>query len=108
MDSQTLKQIEELYHAVAGMPAGDRFEYYRSSDGGANANLRNEVESLLSFEKISDSFIDTSRNCFRTNNNRRHLSVKLSVITRSRSFSVKAGWAKSTWPMTTCSIARSR
>ena len=60
MDSQTLKQIEELYHAVAGMPAGDRFEYYRSSSGGANANLRNEVESLLSFEKISDSFIDTS------------------------------------------------
>src|SRR4030095_4102206 len=60
MDSQTLKQIEEIYHAVAGMPAGDRFEYYRSSDGGENANLRDEVESLLSFEEISDSFIDTS------------------------------------------------
>ena len=58
MDSQRLKQIEEIYHAVAGMPAGNRNEYYRA-EGVEDANLRTEVESLLSFESISDSFIDT-------------------------------------------------
>src|SRR5215207_4885293 len=58
MDSHRLKQIEEIYHAVAGMPVGNRHEYYRS-EGVEDANLCNEVESLLSFEEVSDSFIDS-------------------------------------------------
>jgi serine/threonine protein kinase len=57
MDSQALKQIEEIYNAVADMSAIDRHQYYRN-EGVEDEKLRNEVESLLSFEEISDSFID--------------------------------------------------
>ena len=59
MDSQRLKQIEEIYHAVAGMTAGVRDDYYRT-EGVGDENLRAEVESLLSFGDVSDSFIDTT------------------------------------------------
>src|SRR6476661_4782580 len=58
MDSQELKQIEEIYHAVAGMPAKDRRNYYRNK-GVSDENLRSEVESLISFADVSDSFIDS-------------------------------------------------
>ena len=59
MDRHRLRQIEELYHAVAEMPTRNRQAFYKAhctDDKG----LSDEVESLLSFEEISDSFIDSS------------------------------------------------
>ena len=58
MDSHELQRIEAIYHAVAGMPVVDRHDYYRNA-GVADEKLRNEVESLISFEDVSDCFIDS-------------------------------------------------
>ncbi|MEP7214412.1 MAG: protein kinase [Acidobacteriota bacterium] len=58
MNLQRLKQIEEVYHAVAELPAAGRRAFY-AVDGVIDEELRNDVESLLSFEETSDSFIDT-------------------------------------------------
>src|SRR3982751_5519555 len=58
MDSRRLKQIEEVYHSVVGMPANDRKVFY-AAQAVIDEDLRLDVESLLSFEEISNSFIDT-------------------------------------------------
>ncbi len=58
MDSERLKQVEELYHAAVDVPPGKRESFFDESCG-ADANLRREVESLLAFEKTSDAFLDS-------------------------------------------------
>ena len=59
MNTARLKQIEELYHSAADKTPTDREEFVRA-ECGDDENLRREVISLLSYEEISDSFIDTS------------------------------------------------
>ncbi len=58
MEAGRLKQIEEIYHAALEIPVGEREVFFRDSCG-ADADLRREVESLLSFEESADDFIDT-------------------------------------------------
>ena len=57
MESEKLKQIEEIYHAALEVLPSDRKAFLDTSCG-ADANLRREVESLLSFEDSSDDFLD--------------------------------------------------
>ncbi len=59
MNSEKLKEIEEIYHAVLEIPIDERESFF-SEHCGEDENLRREVESLLSFEKTSDKLIDTS------------------------------------------------
>ena len=58
MDSERLKQIEEIYHAALEIQPDQREIFFREHCG-ADENLRREVESLLSFENTFDSLIDT-------------------------------------------------
>ena len=58
MDSKRLKQVEEIYHAALEIAPENRESFFKNRCG-ADENLRREVESLLSFEKTSDEFIDT-------------------------------------------------
>ena len=58
MDSERLKQVEEIYHAALEVSPDERQAFFKESCG-ADENLRREVESLLSFENTSDSLIDT-------------------------------------------------
>jgi len=58
MNSEELKQIEEIYHAALEI-APDKRESFFKVHCGADENLRREVESLLAFENTFDSFIDT-------------------------------------------------
>ncbi|MBA4123793.1 MAG: protein kinase [Acidobacteria bacterium] len=58
MDTERLKQIEEIYHAALEIQPDERESFFREHCG-ADENLRREVESLLSFENTSDSLIDT-------------------------------------------------
>ena len=57
MDSERLKQIEEIYHAALDVPLGER-ESFLEKRCGADAELRREVESLLRFEKTFDERLD--------------------------------------------------
>lgn len=59
MNNERLNQIEEIYHAALQIPLGKR-EAFFDKTCGTNVELRREVESLLSFEKTSDSFLDNS------------------------------------------------
>ena len=59
MDSEKLKQIEEIYHAALKLPPEERGSFFTESCG-TDDDLRREVESLLSFENTFDSFIDAS------------------------------------------------
>ena len=59
MNTARLKQIEEIYHSAADKTPTEREEFVRA-ECGDDENLRREVISLLSYEEISDSFIDTS------------------------------------------------
>ncbi|HSU24552.1 MAG TPA: serine/threonine-protein kinase, partial [Pyrinomonadaceae bacterium] len=59
MNASRLKQIEAIYHSAADKTPTDREEFVRA-ECGEDENLRREVISLLSYEEISDSFIDTS------------------------------------------------
>lgn len=58
MDVTRLKQIEEIYHAVAEIAPSERESFVNDRCSG-DLNLRREVESLLSYDEISDSFIDS-------------------------------------------------
>ncbi len=58
MDSQRLKQIEEIYHAALEISPNARESFFKEHCG-EDENLRREVEFLLSFENASDSLIDT-------------------------------------------------
>src|SRR5215204_4528440 len=57
MNLERLNQIEEVYHAVRESPAGER-EAVLNRLSGADADLRREVESLLSFERTPKNFLD--------------------------------------------------
>ena len=59
MNATRLKQIEEIYHATAENAPSD-WEAFVSARCGGDEDLRREVESLLSYDEISDSFIDSS------------------------------------------------
>ncbi len=59
MNIERLNQIEEIYHAALKIPLGKR-EAFFDKTCGADVELRREVESLLSFEKTSDNFLDNS------------------------------------------------
>jgi serine/threonine protein kinase/tetratricopeptide (TPR) repeat protein len=59
MDSEKLKQIEEIYHAALKITPAERESFFRQSCG-RDEDLRREVESLLSFENTFDSVIDGS------------------------------------------------
>jgi serine/threonine protein kinase len=59
MNATLLKQIEEIYHAAAENAPSDR-EAFVSAQCSGDQRLRREVESLLSYDDISDSFIDSS------------------------------------------------
>jgi len=58
MDAERLRKIEELYNAVLDI-APDAREDFLKSHCGADHDLQREVESLLSFENNSESFLDT-------------------------------------------------
>ncbi|MEO6654848.1 MAG: protein kinase [Pyrinomonadaceae bacterium] len=51
--------MEDLYHATLDASPGERESFLNKSCHG-DESLRREVESLLAYDKISDSFIDTS------------------------------------------------
>lgn len=57
MDSERLKQIEEIYHAVLEIPYQERDSFFREHCG-EDFELRREVESLLSYEQTFASRID--------------------------------------------------
>ncbi|MCY7348811.1 MAG: hypothetical protein LH614_21690 [Pyrinomonadaceae bacterium] len=57
MNAERLKQVEEIYHAVLEI-APDKRESFFKENCRADADLRREVESLLSFENTFDSFLD--------------------------------------------------
>ncbi len=57
MNSERLNQIETLYHAALAIDEGKRGEFVRKS-GRDDVELIAEVESLLAFERQSDSFIE--------------------------------------------------
>ena len=59
MNATRLQQIEEVYHATVDCAPEDRESFVRARCGG-DEELRGEVESLLSFEEISDRLIDSS------------------------------------------------
>src|SRR5688572_11276776 len=59
MNATRLKQIEEIYHAVAGVP-GVEAEMVLDVRCGGDEDLRSEVKSLLSCDGLFDSFIDGS------------------------------------------------
>ncbi len=57
MTPERLKKVEEIYHAVLEVLPPEREKFLQDSCG-EDAELRREVESLLSFEKSFDSMID--------------------------------------------------
>jgi serine/threonine protein kinase len=59
MNAARLKQIEEIYHSAAEK-MGEVRDAFVVTECGQDENLRREVISLLSYEEISDSFIDGS------------------------------------------------
>ncbi len=59
MNATRLKQIEAIYHAAAENAPSTRAAFVTARCGG-DENLRLEVEALLSYDGISDSFIDSS------------------------------------------------
>ncbi len=58
MNGKGLKQIEEIYHAALEIQLAKR-EIFLAENCGDDAELRREVESLLSFEYSSDDFLET-------------------------------------------------
>lgn len=58
MDSERFKQIEKLYNAVLLVSEENRSEFLKQFCG-SDTDLIEEVESLLSFDKGSDSIIDS-------------------------------------------------
>jgi len=58
MEAGKLKKIEEICHAALEIPPDER-ETFLTNACGADDDLRREVESLLSFENSSESFLET-------------------------------------------------
>ncbi len=57
MNSERIKQVEEIYHAALEISPAERESFFKDHCG-ADEDLRHEVESLLSFENTFDSFLD--------------------------------------------------
>lgn len=57
MDTNKLKQIEELYHEALTISVSERESFFNKSCG-EDLELRREVESLIAFAGISDDFLD--------------------------------------------------
>ncbi|MGI8885244.1 MAG: hypothetical protein ACR2IA_13485 [Pyrinomonadaceae bacterium] len=57
MNAERLKQVEEIYHAVLEIAPDQRASFFKENCR-ADADLRREVESLLSFDENPDSFLD--------------------------------------------------
>lgn len=57
MNHERFKKVEEIYHSVLKMPPEKRDSFLDESCGG-DAELRREIESLLSFENTFASIID--------------------------------------------------
>ncbi len=55
MNSERLKQVEDIYHAALELPPGER-ESFISEKCGADDDLRREIESLLDVKKSSYEF----------------------------------------------------
>ena len=63
MSPEKLKKVEEIYHAVLELSPDERKTFLREACSG-DTELRREVESLVSFDNIPDSFIDTPPESF--------------------------------------------
>lgn len=59
MTPEKLKKVEEIYHDVLDIPSPERCRFLQNSCG-EDFELRSEVESLLSFENITDNLIDST------------------------------------------------
>ena len=59
MDTNRLKQVEEILHAALEIPPAERESFFNEFCG-EDVELRREVESLLAFEENSDDFLDVS------------------------------------------------
>ena len=57
MTSERLRKVEGIYHAVLEIPPPKREQFLLDSCG-EDADLRLEIESLLTFEHTSDNVID--------------------------------------------------
>lgn len=58
MKAERLKKIEEICHAALEIPPDER-DSFLANACGTDDDLRREVESLLSFENSSESFLET-------------------------------------------------
>jgi serine/threonine protein kinase/predicted ATPase len=56
MTPEKLKRVEEIYHVALELEPADR-ERFLIKQCGEDEELRREVESLLSFENVSESFL---------------------------------------------------
>jgi serine/threonine-protein kinase len=59
VDTNRLKQVEEILHAALEIPPAERESFFNEFCG-EDVELRREVESLLAFEENSDDFLDVS------------------------------------------------
>ena len=59
MNSEQLKKVEEIYHAVLEVSPQKR-ELLLQDYCGADEELRREIDSLLSFDKTFGNVIDSS------------------------------------------------
>jgi eukaryotic-like serine/threonine-protein kinase len=57
VDPERWQQLEELYHAILGVPAEQRSEWLATQCQG-DSELRREVESLLLYESSAQEFIE--------------------------------------------------
>jgi hypothetical protein len=57
MKNERWRQIEQLYHSALNVPADQRAAFLRRQCPD-NDELRTEVESLLSYEKSAEQFIE--------------------------------------------------
>lgn len=56
MSPERLKKIEEIYHAALELPHDAREDFLRQN---CDEEMRREIGSLLSFDNVENSFIDT-------------------------------------------------
>ena len=57
MDADRFRRVEELYHAALERPSDERSAFLDEACAN-DAQLRNEVESLLAFESKADRFLE--------------------------------------------------
>ncbi|MBK6750805.1 MAG: hypothetical protein IPG67_12560 [Acidobacteria bacterium] len=98
MKAERLAQVEDIYHAVLEVSAEEWPSFLTSSCGG-DADLRREVESLLSYSNKPHSLIDVppldvAAELVRENHHP-NIIGKRSNITRYFRRSVRAAWAMS-------------